>query len=92
MLIIDQLWYELLNLEPHTKGDKEYFRELETLAELSDKLTPMLNEDEKKLYEQISDKQLILNSIGEKDAFASGVRFGVKLMLDALYDVHLHSA
>ena len=84
MLILDSLWYEHINLEEHTKGDKEYFRELESLTNLSEELTPMLTAEGKKLYEQISDKQLNVNSLGEKDAFISGVRLGVKLMLDVL--------
>ena len=56
MLILDELWYEHMNLEEHTKGDKEYFRELKTLADL-----------------------------GEKDAFISGLKLGVKMMIDVLH-------
>ena len=84
MLILDSLWYEHINLEEHTKGDKEYFRELESLANLGEQLEPMLTAEGKELYERISDKQLNVNSLGEKDAFISGVKLGVKLMLDVL--------
>ena len=84
MLILNELWYEHMNLEEHTKGDKEYFRELETLADLGEKFVPLLNAESKEIYEQISDKQLSVNSLGEKDAFISGVKLGVKLMIDVL--------
>ena len=85
MLILDELWYEHMNLEEHTKGDKEYFRELKTLADLGEKFVPMLTAECKELYEQISDKQLSINSLGEKDAFISGVKLGVKMKIDVLH-------
>ena len=57
MLILDELWYEHMNLEEHTKGDKEYFRELKTLADLGEKFVPMLTAECKELYEQISGRK-----------------------------------
>ena len=89
MLFLDKLWYESITLESHITGDQEYFRETTKLAELAESFDSMLSDRQMAVFENFSDQQLQVNAIGEKDAFVSGVRFGVKLLLDILCDADL---
>jgi len=90
MLMLDELWYGNMTFEPHTAGDKEYKKETKKLCEMSDKFLPMLSEEQRKAFNELSDQQLSVYAISEKDAFITGVRFGVEFMLDALCNVELN--
>ena len=48
---------------------------------------PLLTEEQKKEFNALNDQQLGVYALAEKDAFISGVRFGVEFMLDALCNV-----
>lgn len=90
MLILDELWYGNMTFESHTAGDKEYKKETKKLYELSDKFLPMLSEEQRKAFNEFTDQQLSVYAISEKDAFITGVRFGVEFMLDALCNIELN--
>ena len=90
MLMLDELWYGNTTFESHTAGDKEYKKESKKLCELSEKLLPMLSEEQREAFNQFSDQQLTVYAIGEKDAFICGVRFGVEFILDVLCNIELN--
>ena len=90
MLMLDELWYGNMTFESHTAGDKEYKKETKKLCEMSDKFLPMLSEEQRKAFNELSDQQLSVYAISEKDAFITGVRFGVEFMLDVLCNIELN--
>ena len=90
MLMLDELWYGNMTFESHTAGDKEYKKETKKLCEMSDRFMPLLTEEQKKEFNALNDQQLGVYALAEKDAFISGVRFGVEFMLDALCNVELN--
>lgn len=84
MLLLDKLWYGTNPNESYVNGDSEYFSVLKHLADIEDKLNSTLPEAERNTLAQLIDEQNHVSFLGEKDAFISGVRFGVKLMADVL--------
>ena len=87
MLTLDELWYGNIGYESHTSGDREYSRETKKLLALSEKLIPMLSDEQKQAFDKFNDQQLHVYAISEKDAFVAGVRLGAELILDVLCDV-----
>ena len=87
MLMLDELWYGNMTFENYTASDKEYRKATKKLCEMSDKFMPLLTEEQKKEFNALNDQQLGVYALAEKDAFISGVRFGVEFMLDALCNV-----
>ena len=90
MLMLDELWYGNMTFESYTALDKEYKKETKKLCELSDKFMPLLTEEQRKAFNELNDKQLSVYALGEKDAFISGVRFGVEFMLDVFCNIELN--
>lgn len=90
MLMLEELWYGNVNFESHTADDKEYKKATKKLCEMSDKFMPLLTEEQKKEFNALNDQQLGVYALAEKDAFISGVRFGVEFMLDALCNIELN--
>ena len=90
MLMLDELWYGNMVFEAYTAGDREYKKETAKLLTLSEKFLPTLSPEQKEVFNALSDQQLSVHAIAEKDAFISGVRFGVEFMLDVLCNVELN--
>ena len=90
MLMLDELWYGNMCFEGHTANDKEYKKETQKLCEMSEKFMPLLSEEQRKEFNELNDQQLSVYALAEKDAFITGVRFGVEFMLDSLCNVELN--
>ena len=90
MLMLDELWYGNMTFESYTSSDKEYKKETIKLLELSEKFMPLLSEEQKKVFNELNDQQLSVHALAEKDAFISGLRFGVEFMLDVFCNIELN--
>ena len=90
MLMLDELWYGNMVFEDYTAADKEYKKETAKLLTLSESFILSLSQEQKEAFNALNDQQLCVHAIAEKDAFISGVRFGVEFMLDALCNVELN--
>ena len=90
MLMLDELWYGNLLFESYTSEDKEYKKEAKKLLTLSESFIPTLSEEQKEAFNALNDQQLSVYALSEKDAFISGVRFGVEFILDGFCKVELN--
>ena len=80
-MIIDDLWNGNINpCESFVKGNEEYSQAIKELIKAESVAEGLRNED----ITAMMDAQHHLSYIAEKCAFASGVRFGVKLMVEVL--------
>ena len=90
MLMLDELWYGNMCFEGHTANDQEYKKATKKLCDMSEKFMPLLSEEQRKEFNELNDQQLSVYALAEKDAFITGVRFGVEFMLDSLCNVELN--
>ena len=65
-------------------NDSKYGKLMQQEIEIYDKLSQMLDDDNKKLLEKMSDLQGEINDITSVDSYASGFRDGSRLMIDIL--------
>ena len=86
MYVLEDLWGGKVNL--HEKGfpSKQYARAMQRLANCGEKLLVVLNEEERKLFEEYVDDQLEVSIIADCASFIDGFRLGAKIMLDILTD------
>ena len=85
MLILEDLWNgAIVPSERNYAADSEYSQIRRRMIEQGKKLRSRLSAEENAVFEQFSQEQTNLVRIAEQDAFAEGVRFGVKFILDAL--------
>ena len=84
MHILEELWGGKVN--PHERGfpSKQYARAMQRLANCGEKLLVVLNEEERKLFEEYVDDQLEVSIIADCASFIDGFRLGAKIMLDIL--------
>ena len=85
MNILEDLWRgNVCFSEKLVEDDKEYIKEFSVLTRIEDLIygetAGTIKEDIKKLVET----QQKISCITDKNAFAIGVRFGVKMMIDTL--------
>ena len=66
------------------EDDKEYIKELSALTQIQDLVLGEVSGSTKKDIERLVEAQQKISCITDKNAFAIGVRFGVKMMIDTL--------
>ena len=84
MYVLEDLWGGKVNL--HEKGfpSAQYARAMQRLANCGEMLLVVLNEDQRKLFEEYVDDQLEVSIIADCASFIDGFKLGAKIMLDVL--------
>ena len=84
MYVLEDLWGGKVNL--HEKGfpSAQYARAMQRLANCGEMLLVVLNEDQRKLFEEYVNDQLEVSIIADCASFIDGFRLGAKIMLDVL--------
>ena len=71
--------FSLGNINPNERGykrSKEFEKAAKELMEAENKLLATLNEDEKKVYEQLTTAQITLSAMAEAEKFEQGYILG----------------
>lgn len=87
MTTIENLYYG--NIVPAEKGIKkgsEYSKLLNLAARNEEKLSATLTKEQKILFEKYKDCTLEMYGISEKEAFVEGVKLGVKIVAETIFD------
>lgn len=85
MSILEDLYYG--NISPsskYVKKDSEYQKLNKELIENSDRLTALLNDEEREIYKRIEDIFYELVYICEKEYYLDGFCTGAKMIVDAI--------
>ena len=84
MHVLEDLWGGKVNL--HEKGfpSKQYAGAMQRLANCGEKLLTLLNEEQRKHFEEYVDDQLEVSIIADCASFIDGFKLGAKIMLDVL--------
>ena len=84
MHVLEDLWGGKVNL--HEKGfpSKQYAGTMQRLANCGEKLLTLLNEEQRKHFEEYVDDQLEVSIIADCASFIDGFKLGAKIMLDVL--------
>jgi len=82
--VLEELWSDKVNL--HEKGfpDKQYARALHRLVNCEEKLLGILDDEQRKLFEEYVDDQRAVSVIADCASFIDGFKLGAKIMLDVL--------
>lgn len=86
MSIIEELYHG--NISPSQKYIKEGSELQKTnnkLIEHIEQLLPLLNEEEKRLYEKIEEAMFRLNEISEKERFFEGFCIGAQMVWEIVH-------
>lgn len=85
MSVLEELYNGNINpSERYIKENSKYQKQNKQLAELIDKLIPMLNEDEKRICENIGDILSSMSFISERESFLFGFRTGAQMILEIM--------
>ncbi len=84
MYVLEELWGDKVNL--HEKGfpNKQYARAMQRLANCGEKLMAILDDEQRKLFEEYVDEQREVSVISDCASFIDGFKLGAKIMLDVL--------
>ena len=85
MSVLDDLWYG--NYAPQERigaGGREYKELLGLVVQLREKLEAGLDEAKKELLKKYDDALMKMNLLGEKEAYAAGVKFAIKLAIETM--------
>jgi hypothetical protein len=85
MRILEELW--LGNIAPNARKmvrGSEYDNLVRLLCRNEDKLTALLDEKEKEIFQKYQDAQSEMNDISDRETFISGFRLGAQIMLEVL--------
>lgn len=84
MYVPEELWGDRVNL--HEKGfpDKQYARAMHRLVNCEEKLLGILDDEQRKLFEEYVDDQREVSVIADCASFIDGFKLGAKIMLDVL--------
>ena len=83
MYVLEDLWGGKVNPQRGFPS-KQYARAMQKLASCGEKLLVVLNEEERKLFEEYVDDQLEVSIIADCASFIDGFRLGAKIILDVL--------
>lgn len=72
--------------ERFVKRNSQYAKALDEVVKVGDALTAMLNEEQKKLFEDFMDAQREVNVLTDCETFCYAFKLGAKIMLDVLTD------
>ena len=85
--IIKELWNEEINPQDTLVDNNPHYKKLQQVqARNKTELLESLSEDQKEKLEKYCDTTLEMNSISEREAFASGFRLVLRLACAALAD------
>ncbi len=84
MYILEELWGDRVNLNDRGFPSKQYGRAVRRLADCGEKLPTILNEEQRKLFEEYVDDQREVSVISDCASFTDGFKLGAKIMLDVL--------
>ena len=85
MSILKDLYYGEINpAERYVKKESNYYKLSEQLTENIDKFTKQLNDQEKQLFEKITDSIYYINGISEEECYTKGFCTGAKMILEIL--------
>ncbi len=84
MYILEELWGDRVNLRERGFPSKQYARAMRRLADCEEKLTGILDEEQRKLFEEYADDQREVSVIADCASFIDGFKLGAKIMLDVL--------
>lgn len=85
MSILEEIWFG--NISPYkafAEKDSEYSSVLKMVESNEERIKGELTEKGRAILEALTDMQQELLSIGTKDAFIYGVRYGVRVVAEAL--------
>ena len=68
------------------KRNSQYAKALDEIVNVGDALTALLNENEKKLFEDYMDAQREVTVLTDCETFCYAFKLGAKIMLDVLTD------
>ena len=66
------------------KRNREFEKAAKALMEAEEKLLSTLNDDEKKVYEQVSNAQIALGSMTEVEKFVQGYILGAAMIMEVI--------
>ena len=85
--ILEELWYGNIDpMEAVRSGGPQYKELMELMARNREKIIERLDEDTQLVLETYDDNIREMDAIAEKEAFACGVRLGVRLVVAGLKD------
>ena len=85
MKVIVELWYGNLKMcEREVPRNSPLHKSMNQASEAEEKLAETLNEEQRKLLEDLMDKHMTLTAGLECDAFTRGIRFGMRMMMEIL--------
>ena len=83
--IIEELWNGEINPQDTLVDNNPHYKKLQQLQSRNE-LLESLSEDQKAKLEKYCDTTLEMNSVSEREAFASGFRIALRLACAALAD------
>ena len=83
--IIEELWNGEINPQDTLVDNNPHYKKLQQLQSRNE-LLESLSEDQKEKLEKYCDTTLEMNSVSEREAFASGFRIALRLACAALAD------
>ena len=83
--IIEELWNGEINPQDTLVDNNPHYKKLQQLQSRNE-LLESLSEDQKEKLEKYCDTTLEMNSVSEREAFASGFRIALRLACVALAD------
>ena len=83
--IIEELWNGEINPQDTLVDNNPHYKKLQQLQSRNE-LLESLSEDQKEKLEKCCDTTLEMNSVSEREAFASGFRIALRLACAALAD------
>ena len=87
MQILEELY--IGNVRPGERSFKrnsQYSRALSESADAADRLIAVLNDEQKKLFDEFTDAQREVSVLTDAETFIYGFRTGAKIMMDVLMD------
>jgi len=84
MYILEDLWWDYEAQKTEDKRSSEHKERLKTLCREEEQLEAVLSDEQKKMFERVSDAEWSLSSVIECEAFIRGLRCGGRLILDIL--------
>lgn len=85
MRILEELWFG--NIKPNERklpSNSEQYELVKLIIRHEEALFPILSEQAKETYEKLRECRSELSSLVECDAFISGFKLGVKIMVEVM--------
>ena len=90
MLILEDLYVgDIRPNERSFKRNSQYAKALDEVVKVGNMLTELLNEEQKKLFENFMDAQREVTVLTDCETFCYSFKLGAKIMLDVLTEGHM---